>query len=452
MLIVRAELDRRVGTERHVELRNNLKLLQDCEDPEVVMDGPARTGKTFACLWKLHVMCEKYPGTRVLLVRQTRESLTDTVLVTLERDVLGLENPIIGGQQRSSRKAYNYPNSSAIIISGIKQSGHDQKAKLLSSEYDFVYIPQAEEVMEDDWQKLSTRLSNFRAPYQQMLGDCNADSPTHWIYRRSLARKLTRLSTTLKDNPRWWVNDPTQADGGHWTQEGEQVLKRLSGLTGIQRQRLFEGKWVQATGLIYGDQWTDGPSGGNVTEEADYIDGAGEIIWAVDDGYAGELDEDLGYFKPNSHPRAILMVQKRADGSLNVFDESYRIGTLADTHLNDLLGRMDENGDIVTQGTALRPDRVVIDKSAAELRGRFKRRGIYTLNSPPDVEESIKTLQRFLTADDNGWRHIRVHPRCKLLRFEMANYQRDPQTQKPIKDIDHGPDGLRYLAWSQRHE
>lgn len=55
---------------------------------EVLLAGPAGTGKSRACLEKLHLAAMKYPGMRGLIVRKTRESLSESGLVTFEDKVL----------------------------------------------------------------------------------------------------------------------------------------------------------------------------------------------------------------------------------------------------------------------------------------------------------------------------------------------------------------------------
>jgi phage terminase large subunit len=59
-----------------------------CRDPEVLISGPAGTGKSRACLEKLHLCAEKYPGMRGLIVRKSRESLTEAALFTFENKVV----------------------------------------------------------------------------------------------------------------------------------------------------------------------------------------------------------------------------------------------------------------------------------------------------------------------------------------------------------------------------
>ena len=197
--------------------------------------------------------------------------------------------------------------------------------------------------------------------------------------------------------------------------------------------------FTHAAGLVY-DVWSDGPPGGNVTTDAAYVEGAGPVLWSVDDGYAGACDGASGYFTAESHPRVFGLYQRRHDGTLCRFAESYRVRTLSDTHLAEVL-------DLPYP----RPDYAVVDKSAAELKGRLHAAQIYTRNGPADVAESIKELRRAIAPDANGRRRLLVHPDCKHFRAEMASYRYDSQTDKPVKQFDHGPDEARYLLWALRY-
>lgn len=203
--------------------------------------------------------------------------------------------------------------------------------------------------------------------------------------------------------------------------------------------RLRGGQWIQASGAIYGDVWLDGPANGNVTEAAEYAAGEGSILWAVDDGYAGEADSRTGEYTAQSHPRVFLLCQLRPDGILKVFAESYAIKRLSDEHIQEMLSQPYPT-----------PDFAAVDKSAAELIGRLNRQGVHTRRGAASVEESIKLTREWLGPDTNKVRKIIVHPRCKHLRSEMASYHYD-ENGKPVKEHDHGVDAIRYLAWCLRH-
>jgi hypothetical protein len=198
--------------------------------------------------------------------------------------------------------------------------------------------------------------------------------------------------------------------------------------------------FIHASGLVY-DVWSDGPSDGNVSELAEFTSDGGPIYWACDDGYSGSRDDKTGLFTADSHPRVFLLAQERADGRLCIFHEDYRVKALSDQHIANVLALGYPE-----------PEYVALDSSAAELRGRLQAAGLYVRGKPARIDESIKALRRMLAPDANGWRRITVHPRCKHLRAEMASYRYDPQTEQPVKQFDHGPDALRYFAWTKRLE
>lgn len=404
--------------------------------PEIVVSGPAGTGKSRACLEKLHLCASKYPRMRGLIIRKTRESLSEAALVTYEDKVLPENSPIADGPRRNFRQVYTYPNKSQIVVGGL-----DKPGKVMSTEYDLIYVQEAVELDLADWLALTTRLRNNVMPYQQVIADSNPDAPTHWLWVRAQSMLTRMLHSRHEDNPRLFR-------GGVLTDEGRIYIERLDRLghknpetgeiEGTEYARLRLGQWVQATGLIF-DVWADGPPDGNVTEAANYEDGAGTVVWFVDDGYVGSRDGATGQWTADSHPRVFLLAQLRHDGTINIFAESDRAGVLSDVHVTEVLAL-----------PYPRPDYAVVDKSAAELKGRLHAVQIYTRNGPADVEESIKELRRALALDANNRRRVRVHPRCRNLRAEMASYRRDANG-KIVKAFDHSVDALRYGVWALRY-
>lgn len=203
--------------------------------PEVVLEGPAGTGKTRALLEKLNHCASKYDGMRGLICRKTRESLTESALVTWERSVLWEGHPALTGPARPGRQRYVYPNGSEVIVAGLTANSRDNRAKVMSTEYDQIVVPEATELTEEDWEKLISRLRNNVMPYQQILGDCNPDAPTHWLHQRCDTGTAKVYFSRHGDNP------SVTAD----------YLAKLARLTGVRRLRYFEGKRAAAEGTVY---------------------------------------------------------------------------------------------------------------------------------------------------------------------------------------------------------
>jgi predicted O-methyltransferase YrrM len=51
--------------------------------------------------------------------------------------------------------------------------GLDKAQKVMSSEYDVIFVQEAIELTVDDWEALTTRLRNGKISFQQLLADCN---------------------------------------------------------------------------------------------------------------------------------------------------------------------------------------------------------------------------------------------------------------------------------------
>lgn len=223
------------------EARGAAALALESTDPEIVIEGPAGTGKSRACLEKLHRLCLQYPGTRAFIARKTRRSMTDSTLVTFERDVLPPDSPIRDGPQRMFRHAYSYPNGSEIVLLGL-----DKVTRQMSADYDIGYVPEATELFENDWEMLTTRLRNGVLPFQQLLGDCNPDAPSHWLHRRCDDGRTRVEFSRHEDNPILF-----DAAAGTWTARGAAYIAILDALTGVRKIRLRYGRRAAVEGAVY---------------------------------------------------------------------------------------------------------------------------------------------------------------------------------------------------------
>ena len=218
----------------------NIAAFMQCRDPEVIISGPAETGKTLACCWLIHAMATRYPGAQMTIVRQTYRSLAGSVLQTFAEVIRKTNVLIIGG---SSPSQYRYPNGSTIWLAGM-----DNPDKVLSSERDIIYVNQAEELSLEAWETLATRTTGRAGnmPYSQLIGDCNPAGTEHWILTRSEAGRLARFETTHRDNPTLY-----DIKTGELTERGKRTMDTLQNLTGARYKRLYLGQWAAPEGIIY---------------------------------------------------------------------------------------------------------------------------------------------------------------------------------------------------------
>lgn len=237
LLQLEMERRRRAGILTAPAFHGAALTVQNTHAREWILSGPSETGKTFATLYRLHMLLSTYPGARATILRKVRASLYGTALDTWERVIrYGTMQPKTYGGTKSS--IYIYPNGSRVYVGGL-----DNAAKILSGERDYIYCNQAEELTADDWETLTTRTTGRGAvtPYPMLFGDCNPDNPEHWILSRAQAGALTMYTSRHEDNP-------TLHTGIDWTAQGRKTLSVLDALTGVRYSRLRMGEWVYDDG------------------------------------------------------------------------------------------------------------------------------------------------------------------------------------------------------------
>ncbi len=207
--------------------------LMYAKDDEILVEGPSGTGKSRAALEKLHLCASKYPYMRAAIVRKTRESLTQSTLVTYETKVLPLRSPV---KFHFEDQEYRYPNGSIVTVAGM-----DKESRIMSSDYDFIYVAEATEIQESEAEILTTRLRNNVMPYQQLIMDCNPGPPSDWLNQRCIRGVTRRLISRHEDNP----------------SITPQYMAKLDALSGYRYKRLRLGLWVAAEGQFF-EEWDEG--------------------------------------------------------------------------------------------------------------------------------------------------------------------------------------------------
>ncbi len=216
---------------------------------EVLLSGAAGTGKSRACMIKLHTAALKYPGADLLVARKTAKSLSSSFTTEWESLIAAeLATGAVkyfGGSARKPAQ-YQYENGSTVTLGGL-----DAPIKIMSTQRDLIYVQEATELTVSDWESLTTRARGTVMPYKQVIADCNPDAESHWLKQRANAGSIRLLISKHEDNPRYFRAD------GVMTAEGVDYIAKLEALTGVRYLRLRLGLWAAAQGAIYEDWDTD---------------------------------------------------------------------------------------------------------------------------------------------------------------------------------------------------
>lgn len=413
------------------------------------MAGPAGTGKSRACLEKLHLMALLNGGMRGMILRKTLTSLGSTALVTWREHVVAeaLANGDVTfyGGSPSEPPQYRYRNGSLIMIGGM-----DKATRIMSSEYDVVYVQEATELTEDDWEMINTRLRHGKVSFQQLIADCNPDVPTHWLKVRANRGATRMLESRHGENPRLYDDD------GALTEQGEAYIGKLDALTGARLQRLRFGQWVASEGMIYED-WDNAVHLINRF----YIPKDWTRYWAVDFGY--------------TNPFVCQMWAEDPDGRLFLYREIYHTKRTVDQHARDILRTVSDPDPDDPDGPPSsriwrepKPRHIVCDHDAEGRAVLAREVGIGTRAANKTVTAGIQVTQKRMRLAADGKPRIFIlrdsvvtrdqdlvdakRPTCTA--EEMPGYIWDMGVGKapkevPVKDNDHGADAMRYLCASR---
>lgn len=411
--------------------------------PEVLLSGPAGTGKSRACLEKLHMMMLLNPGARGLIVRKTAVSLTKTALVTFREHVameaLGSgEVKWYGGSAQESA-SYQYGKGSTIVVGGM-----DKASRIMSSEYDVVYVQEATELTEDDWEAITTRLRHGSITFQQLIADCNPDAPHHWLKRRSDRGATQMIYCRHEDNPRLY-----DAARQVWTPEGTDYMAKLGALTGVRRERLRYGHWAAADGLVY-----DG------FDPTIHLSTRFNHTSHPPNAWPRYLVIDFGF----NNPFVAQWWAESPDGELYMYKEIYRTKTIVEDHAAAIRKLMKTQHGQEPEFTAIICDHDAEDRATLE-----RHLGRSTVAAHKDVKPGIEAVQARMRLGGNGKPRLYVcrdalverdplldgskKPCCTA--EEMVEYVWDPSQapslqgqpkEAPLKRNDHGMDCLRYMV------
>lgn len=399
------------------------------------MSGPAGTGKSRACLEKLHHAAMKYPGMKGLIVRKNESTLASTALASYRRDVAA-RNLADGsvrwfGGSSSEPKGFRYANGSILAVAGM-----DRATKIMSSEYDLAYVQEAIELSENDWEAITTRLRNGRMPYQQLIADTNPSTPTHWLKQRADRGQTVMFQATHEENPTLFDQ------AGQITPAGVGYIGKLDALTGVRYQTLRKGLWVAAEGLIYD----------NLDPAVHFIDpftppAAWARYWSIDFGMTNPFVCQFWALDP--------------DGRAFLYREVYLSKRIVEDHAKRIMDLVRPDG----VWSEPKPVRVLADHDAEDRATWLKHTGLTTTAANKKVSPGIQAVQARLKTAADG------RPRLFLMRDvvdqrdqvlmdrkkpastveEMPGYVWDvgagkQPKEQPLKENDHGMDAMRYFV------
>lgn len=434
-------------------------------DRFVLIEGRRGTAKTRSILTRLVCQALRYPKSRWLLARSSRVRLSETVLETLEEQVLPLFRIPFRPIDRSARTHYDLPGDSKFVLMGMDDIRRGQSLEVAGG-----YVSEVSEILAEDTAAALTGAmrQDCGVPFHQMLLDVNPTWPGHWSnkaaqpasddirkvetpedYARLLAYnaapapagKWKRIITVAQDNPGYF-----DAAKWQWTPIGKSYYDGLSDLTGYLRAQWFEGRWVAPSGTVFGAEYDETR---NACQPFN-IPPTWPIWCYVDPGY--------------DHPCAVLWFTMGPTGRVWIIDELYERQTpISDDPDTGRLGivslireRERQRGFAPIQ-RFLDPrygfSHTAFAQNGSTIQEQFQKEGLHFMPWPRTeglaTEASVNDVRRWLTKGK-----LIVFSRCvnTIQEFQSWRYKRMANGELPNGDdafedrSNHAMDCVRGFA------
>lgn len=367
--------------------------------------GAIRSGKTFGvilgyCLWMLKSMSKADHAILGVSIEAAMRNVGNTMLEVLQD--LGV--PAYVSKSLGTRIIAPYKGRdiniwvfSAADERSFKRIQGATLGGLLMDEV--VLFP--ESLFNQAWGRLSVEGSKLWATF-------NPENPTHWVKKKVIDRAQQYDGTVLKfgldDNPSL----------------PESVKERYrNSYTGHFYNRLIEGDWAGASGLIF-PYWQSG-------EDFEHY----QTTYSLDWGSASVFC----CLDVHSHRRQAFVAREL------YYDARESIPRTEQQHLDALKAWADE-------GVGLRGQRMYVDPNTpASFKRLVRNEGCVVMNADASVLPGIVTTSSRLQKGE-----VTIGD-CPNLKQELGGYMWDAKASdmgedKPIKKDDHAVDCLRYYSFN----
>ena len=370
----------------------------DCEDPEILIEGSAGSGKSIFAVVKCIKYCLEFDGARAYVFRMSLPDLKRTLIKEFRQLLtkFGIEF-----RENKTDGVMEFPNGSLIQFTGLEDF-----AKIRSINADFVIIEQCEQLPSYEvYSEIKLRVRNTVSQkyYPQLIAIAQPEgTKEHWVYKYFHTQGYGKiLFFSYKDNP-------------FLPEAHRNYYESLKDIDPDLYRKYTLGLWGGSSKAIYTVY---------DNQERDFFD-------------YYTLGLDFGY----NNPSAAILVGWYDDEAY-IIDEVYKSQLLSEEFI-DLVKIMLDRNEIGVHRLSM----VYGDSAAPEAIEKFSRAGFPIVKANKDVMAGIETVK-----------HTKLHIKksCKNTLEEIANYewQVDKEgtvTDKPLKVKDHLMDALRYTVYGVR--
>lgn len=383
----------------------------------VAYGGARGGGKSWALRRKVVLMCLRYPGISVLIIRRTYPELRENHIRPLKAELSDAVS------YTDTRKTFEFPNGSRIKM-GYCDSESDVD-QYQGQEFDVIALDEATQLTEYQFQTLKACLRGANSFPKRMYITCNPGGVGHgWVKRLFVDREFRQgekagdyrfIPACVYDNKVLLKYDP-------------EYLERLKSLPPALRDAWLYGKWDAFAGQFFPE-----------------FDMSLHVIepFFIDKTYTRYCAIDYGL-----DMLAAVFVALSPQGDAYVYDEVYKSGLIVSEAAKLIL----EKAQGVCQFIAPSDLWSRQKDSGKSIHELFAQNGIYLSRITPERVQGWLCLKEWLKpqGDDGRQCKMKIFRGCANLIRCLPQLLYDPKNPGDAAtrphEITHAPDALRYFA------
>jgi len=369
----------------------------NCDSEVVINVGGARSSKSFSLAQLFIIKLLTESNKRFLILRKTLPSMrisTYKLIVDLLSEY-GVYNP---ASHNKTARTYVHRNNFVHF------TGLDDPQKIKSTEWNYVWMEEANEFTWEDFVTLKTRMSakTEDGKPNQIFLSLNPCDENSWIYRRLISSPSGRNGGAVCVFKSNYLNNPFLS------------VEYVNSLLALKQEdetyyKIYTlGEWALPKNLIYTNWETN----------ENFPDAFDEVIYGLDFGFNNPTALiKIGYYDGNIYLKQLIYEAKLTN--------------------EQLISRMKELIEV-------KHDFIYADCAEPQRIEEIYRAGFNIHPAEKSVRDGIDFLKR---------RKLYVHPESGDLIQELKKYKwkedrRGNILDEPVKFMDHAVDAIRYGIYS----
>ena len=222
------------------------RLFMRAKEKYVIFGGARGGGKSWAVRWKAVLLCGKYPGIRVLIMRKSYPELLENHIKPLQAQLSGV------ARYNSLTHEIRFPNGSSIKF---MFCGKDSDLmKIQGHEYDVIAIDEATQMTEYQIKTVMACLRGANSFPKRMYMTCNPGGPGHQYIKRLKERRFRS-----DENPADYVFiQSLVTDNKALMEKQPDYIEQLKAQPPKQREAWLHGNWDVYEGQFF-EEFRDDP-------------------------------------------------------------------------------------------------------------------------------------------------------------------------------------------------